>query len=79
VSGSATAAGRTVKLQNVKLAGGELSFGFTLDLGYGLVKHDFKGRVDGDRLSGRASLSGSRAQGQYDWEAERVPRTAAAR
>ncbi len=77
VSGSATAAGRTVRLQNVKLTGDELRFGFTLDLGNGPVRHEFRGRVDGDRLSGRASLTGSRTQGHYDWEAERAPRTTA--
>jgi hypothetical protein len=78
VSGGVSAGGRTAALQNVKLSGNELSFTFTLDLGNGPVKHEFKGRADGDRLSGSASLSGSRTQGRYDWEAERAPRTAAA-
>jgi hypothetical protein len=78
VSGSVAAGGRTVPLQNVKLLGDELSFAFVLDLGSGPVKHEFKGRADGDRFSGSASLSGSRTQGRYDWEAERAPRTAAA-
>ncbi len=78
VSGNATVNGRTAPLQNVKLQGDELSFSFTADLGSGPVKHDFKGKVDGENLSGAATLSGSRSQGQYDWNAARVPRTASA-
>lgn len=78
VSGHAAAGGRTAPLSNVRLSGDEISFVFTLDLGNGLVRHEYKGRADGDRLSGSASLTGSRTQGRYDWEAERAPRSAAA-
>ncbi len=78
VSGNASVNGRTAPLQNVKLQGEEISFSFTADLGAGPVKHDFKGKIDGESVSGSAALSGSRAQGQYDWNAVRSPRTASA-
>lgn len=78
VTGSVQVGTRTAPLQNVKLVGDELSFAFMADLGIGPVKHEFKGRVDGDRLNGSAGLSGSRTQGRHDWNAERVPGTAAA-
>jgi hypothetical protein len=74
VTGSAQVGGRSAPLRNVKLSGDELSFVFTADLGNGPVTHEFKGRADGDRLDGSASVSGSRTQGRYDWSAQRVPR-----
>ena len=78
VSGNATVNGRSTSLQNVKLSGAELSFNFTADLGAGPVKHEFKGKVDGNRLTGSGSLSGGRTLGRYDWNAERDTHGAAA-
>lgn len=75
VSGSATVNGRTTPLQNVKLLGDEISFSFIADAGTGPVKHEFKGRIDGDSVSGSATLSGARTQGQYDWSATRAQRS----
>lgn len=71
VSGSVEVNGRKVALQNPKLLGEELSFSFVADLGDGPVKHELRGKVDGARLTGTASLSGSRIQGRYDWNAQR--------
>jgi hypothetical protein len=78
VSGSVNVNGRGVALQNARLLGDQLSFSFTADLGSGPVKHEFSGRVEGERISGSASLSGARIQGQYDWNAERTAKSAAA-
>lgn len=72
VTGSVQAGGRSAPLQTTRLAGDELSFTFTIDLGQGPVKHEFKGKVDGDNVSGAAGISGSRTQGQHDWSAQRV-------
>ncbi len=72
VTGSVTVNGRATQLQNVKLAGDELSFSFTAEVGGVPVKHEFKGRADSGRISGSGSLSGSRTQGRYDWHALRV-------
>jgi hypothetical protein len=74
VTGSVQVGGRSAPLRNVKLLGDELSFVFTADLGSGPVTHEFKGRADGDRVNGAASVSGSRTQGRYEWSAEREPR-----
>lgn len=74
VRGSVLVQGRSVPLQNVKLSGEALSFTFVADLGAGPVKHEFNGKVDSDRLHGVGVLSGSRTQGRYDWNAERVVR-----
>lgn len=76
VSGNVTVHGRSVPLQNVKLSGEALSFTFIADLGAGPVKHEFNGKVDNDRLYGTGTLSGSRTQGRYDWNAQRVIRGA---
>jgi hypothetical protein len=72
VTGTLTLNGRSQPLQNAKLSGDELSFTFTADLGTGPVKHEFKGRVEGEQLIGNATLSGSRTQGRYDWNAARA-------
>jgi len=77
VSGSVSVNGRTAPLQNAKLMGDEIRFSFAADLGSGPVKHEFRGKVDGDAVSGSATLSGNRMQGQYDWNGTRAPRTAA--
>jgi len=71
VTGNVSVTGRTAPLQNVKLTGTEISFSFTVDSGTGPVRHEFKGRVEGDSIIGSASLSGSRTQGQYEWNAAR--------
>ena len=71
VSGTVSVNGRSVPVQNAKMLGNELSFSFTADLGAGPVRHEFKGKTDGTRLHGSVSLSGSRSQGRYDWQAER--------
>ena len=76
VTGSANVNGRNTPLQNVKLQGDEISFSFMAEMGAGPVKHEFKGKVDGDSISGSATLSGSRTQGQYDWNATRSQRAA---
>lgn len=75
VTGTVEVGGRSVPLQTTKLGGDELSFSFTADLGQGPVKHEFKGKVDGDGVVGVASISGSRTQGQHDWSAQRVRRS----
>jgi hypothetical protein len=78
VSGTARVGGRTVKLQNAKLSGEQLSFDFTADLTGAPIKHHFSGRVDGDIVSGTADLVGARLQAKLDWSAKRAGASAAA-
>jgi len=75
VSGTASVNGRSAALQNARMQGDQLRFAFTADLGNGPVKHEFSGRVEGEHISGSASLSGARTQGQYDWNAGRVSKS----
>jgi len=76
VSGTANVNGRNVALQNPRLQADQLRFSFIADLGGGPVRHEFSGRVEGERISGSATLSGARTQGQYDWNAERAAKSA---
>lgn len=77
VSGTARANGRAVMIQGAKLRGDELSFSFVADIGGAMIKHEFSGRVTGDRMAGQAALSGSRIAARVEWTAERAARSAA--
>ncbi len=72
VDGRARVAGRTVKLEGVKLRGEELSFAFTAELEGVPVRHEFSGRIDGGRITGQAALSGRRMAARVEWIAERA-------
>jgi len=71
VSGTARVAGRTVKLQNAKLLGDQLSFEFTADVDSGPVKHVFSGTVADGLVSGTADLAGAKLQAKLDWSAKK--------
>lgn len=75
VGGNARVGGRSVPLQNVRLNGDAISFGFTIEVDGAPVKHQFSGRVQGSTISGDAALSGSRMQAQLDWTAQRTAGT----
>ena len=78
VSGSARVGDRTVKLQNARLRGEEIRFSFTAEVNGAPVKHEFRGKVDGDAIGGSATLSGARIEGQLEWNARRGARPAVA-
>ncbi len=77
ISGGVNIGGRTVKLQNPRLRGDQISFGFTAEMNGAPVKHEFTGKVEGERIVGTARLSGSRVQAQFEWSAHRATRSAA--
>ena len=77
VSGAVRVGGRTVKLQDARVRGAEISFSFTAEVNGGPVKHEFSGKVEGDVMNGSAALSGARVQGQQEWNARRPSRTGA--
>lgn len=77
VSGTARAAGRTVKLQNAQLNGDQLKFQFTTDVEGAPVTHVFSGTVYGALISGTAELSGAKMQAKLDWSAKRSSQSAA--
>jgi hypothetical protein len=71
VSGAARAGGRTIKLQDARLNGEDLRFTFTADVNGAPVKHEFTGKVEGDSINGSVVMSGTRVQGQQEWNARR--------
>jgi len=76
ISGSARVNGRAVTMQGATLGGAGLSFSFTAEVNGAPVKHEFSGRVDGDRVFGQVMLSGARLAASVEWTAERIGRVA---
>ncbi len=75
IGGVVKIGGRTVKLQDAKLRGEQISGNFTADVNGILLKHDFTGRVTGGSIEGSIKLTGTRTQGQYEWNAMRAAKT----
>lgn len=73
VRGTVRVNGRAVPISNAKLSGAELSFGFSVDIAGGAVKHELGGRVDGNRIIGDAVLSGNRLAARAEWVGVREP------
>jgi hypothetical protein len=69
VGGTVRVGGQSVKLENVKLEGDQLSFEFTADVGGAPLKHAFFGTVQGRNVNGTADLSGAKLQSKLDWSA----------
>ncbi|MCW5606305.1 MAG: class I SAM-dependent methyltransferase [Burkholderiales bacterium] len=78
ISGTARIGGRSVKLQNARLRGDQISFTFAAEVNGAQVKHDFTGRVAGDSIVGDAALSGSRIRSRLEWDAKRAAPAAGA-
>lgn len=75
ISGTARVGGQSVKLQNARVRGAEIRFDFSAEVGGSTVKHQFRGKVEGDAISGSATLSGARMQGEREWNAQRGTRS----
>ena len=71
ISGSVAVGGRPARLQQARLSGNEISFGFTAEVNGTPVKHHFTGKVAGDAVAGSARLSGARLETRHDWSAAR--------
>ena len=71
ISGTVGIGGRSVKVQDARLRGDQISLVFSAEVNGTMVKHEFSGRVTGGTIEGTAIVSGSRTQGQYDWSATR--------
>jgi hypothetical protein len=71
VSGSALVAGRTVKLENVRLLGDDLTFEFAAEVQGLPLKHQFSGKVFGATIGGTADLSAPKLQSRTEWSAVR--------
>ncbi|MBI2290429.1 MAG: class I SAM-dependent methyltransferase, partial [Betaproteobacteria bacterium] len=74
ISGVVRVGGQSVKLENAKLSGDQISFSFSAAIGGSPFKHEFSGRVAGSGIGGTVRLAGSRTQGQFEWSATRGAR-----
>ena len=77
VSGTARVGGRSVKLENARLRGDELSFAFTADVNGSPIRHEFTGSVSAGTIDGTVSLAGARTQSRLEWSATRGGKTGA--
>ncbi len=75
IGGTVRVGGRSVKLEDAKLRGDQISGSFTADVNGGPLKHEFTGRVSGGIIEGSVKLTGARTQGQYEWNATRGVKT----
>ena len=74
ISGMVRIGGRSIKLQDARLRGDQISFNFSADINGSPLKHNFSGRVAGITIAGTVELSGSRSQAQLEWNAVRGAR-----
>ncbi|MEK7834904.1 MAG: hypothetical protein AAB298_01975, partial [Pseudomonadota bacterium] len=74
ISGTVRVGGHSVKLENARLSGDQISFSFSAEIGGSRYKHEFSGRVAGGGIGGTVSLAGNRTQGQFEWSATRGAR-----
>lgn len=65
--------GKSAPLRNLKLRGADLAFAFSAEIDGSPVSHELGGRVDGNRITGEAGLSGKRVAARVEWLGERQP------
>jgi SAM-dependent methyltransferase len=70
LEGKAVIGGRPGRVEGGRMRGDEIRFMLTAEIGGRALRHEFRGRVDGDAISGKVSLPG----GERDWTAARVKR-----
>ena len=71
LEGKALVGGRPERLEGGRMRGDEIRLMLTAEAGGRVLRHEFRGRVDGDAISGRVKLPGG---GEQDWIATRVRR-----
>lgn len=71
ISGTVRVGGRSVKLEDARLRGDQISFSFSADVNGSPLKHEFSGRVVDKGIEGTVNLAGSRTRGQLEWNASR--------
>jgi len=71
ISGTVRVGGRSVKIEDARLRGDQISFGFSTEVNGSPLKHGFAGRVTDKGIEGTVNLVGSRTQGQLEWNATR--------
>jgi len=78
ISGTVRVGGRSVRLQDAKLRGDQISFSFTTEINGAPLTQGFSGRVAGNAIEGTANLAGPRTQARVEWTATRGAKSSAA-
>lgn len=76
LSGTAQVDGRPVKLDQARVKGNKLRLEFTADIDGMRVTHALVGKVNGNEVFGRETLSGDGVRSTRDWTARRAERSA---
>lgn len=71
LDGGGAVAGRPVRLEGGRMRGDEIRLVLAVEGGGRTLRHEFRGRVNGDAISGKALPPGG---GELDWTATRVRR-----
>jgi SAM-dependent methyltransferase len=71
LDGSAVVGGRPGRMESGSMRGNEIRLMLVSEGGHGTLRREFRGRVDGDAIRGKAILTGG---GELDWIATRVRR-----
>ncbi|MGH8635279.1 MAG: SAM-dependent methyltransferase [Burkholderiales bacterium] len=71
LDGQARVGGQPGRLEGGRMRGDEIRLMLTAEVGGGALRHEFRGRVDGDAIRGTVRLSGG---GELEWKATRVKR-----
>ena len=72
LAGAVHVGNERVPLENARIAGDTVEFSFTAPVGGTPVRHEFKGRVQGDVIDGTVQLNGARSQSTQQWDAKRT-------
>lgn len=62
----------TGRIRNGRLAGTRIAFSADVEVAERIVRHDFAGTIDGERITGTVRLSGGMAEITLPWEARRT-------
>jgi hypothetical protein len=71
LEGKALVGGRPGRLERGRMRGNEISLMLTAEAGGRTLRHEYRGRVDGDSIVGTMKLPGG---GEADWRATRIKR-----
>ncbi|MBI4192919.1 MAG: class I SAM-dependent methyltransferase [Betaproteobacteria bacterium] len=74
LSGEALVDGGTATGHGATLRGDLITFTLTREFFGRKVRHEFSGRVEGNKVTGRVRISGANGETTLDWEATRVER-----
>jgi hypothetical protein len=72
LAGSVASAAGEVEIQDGKVKDGQVSFQISFDAGGGQITVKFSGKLEGDKIKGKAVITGGDNPGTRDWNPKRV-------